>query len=131
MLQNVRAVCSPKTKVYVRCHPWTSRHGGHLYLTINRAYAHILLSDETLAKIECEPVRKITRPLSTYDKIFNDSGFNINSVDKIIRPMEKLLVSADVAAAFEQRLSGETTANQQWQKHVLPIEFIDYVLTSE
>jgi len=55
IMNRVARVCGPETIVRVRCHPWTSRHGAHLYESINRAYAHILLSEETLAKYLKEP----------------------------------------------------------------------------
>lgn len=41
ILNNIKSVCRNGTKVYVRCHPYTSRHGGHLYKDDNRAYLHL------------------------------------------------------------------------------------------
>lgn len=123
-LSFVRKCATPNTIIKVRCHPWTSRHGGHLYETINKAYAHILLSDEEYQKHAKVKVRRITRPIAEYTKIFESSGFKIANCDKLSIPTEKLFSSEYLIKAFDSRLVG----NANWQSFVLPMTFIDYVL---
>lgn len=124
MLRDICSVCTANTTIRIRCHPWTSRHGGHLYLTLNKAYSHILLSDEALAKQKCEPVRKIARPLRDYKSLFDEGGFEIKSMNKISRPLERLFESPALVVAFKKKLN----VDRNWQASVLPIEFIDYIL---
>ncbi len=40
------------TKIYARCHPWTSRHGGHLYHSLNKAFAHLVFTRDELAELK-------------------------------------------------------------------------------
>lgn len=112
------------TIIKVRCHPWTSRHGGHLYETINRAYAHILMSSDELKKHCIEKTREIKRPLAEYQKIFKNSGFKILSLNKIQTPLEPIFKSPQFVSIFQKILGGD----QKWQEDVLSISFVDYVL---
>lgn len=122
----VRGCATSDTVINVRCHPWTSRHGGHLYETINRAYAHILLSEEEYQKHATVKVRKITRPLAEYAKIFQKAGLIVcNEETHMSRiPMEEMFLSEHLVKMFSAKLSGDA----DWQSHVLSLAFIDYKL---
>lgn len=67
-----------KSVVFVRCHPWTSRHATHLYKQgINKAYIHLFLTDEEISRYlpEGEKVlftRKEKTPFETYRWWFRD-----------------------------------------------------------
>ena len=65
--------------VYVRCHPWASRHGGHLYRKLNKAYAHLAVDEVHLRKMGYVPevMRKVLRPLKHYKEIIAGSGFTV------------------------------------------------------
>jgi len=123
----VRGCATSDTVINVRCHPWISRHGGHLYETINRAYAHILLSEEEYQKHATVKVRKITRPLAQYAKIFENAGLIVcNEETHMSRiPMEEMFLSEHLVKMFSAKLSG---GDADWQSHVLPLAFIDYKL---
>ena len=123
-MRQVRAVSDKDTVIRVRCHPWTSRHGAHLYHSINKAFAHILLSDAELQKHMTEPVRKVTRPLAEYKTIFESAGLQIESMRKSETALEPLFQTPELVAAFEKKLGH----NQKWQQSVLPITFVDFVL---
>jgi SAM-dependent methyltransferase len=124
VLTNVAKVSNPNTMIRIRCHPYTSRHGGHLYETINRAFAHILLSEETLAKHLKGPMRKIKRPMAEYRTLFDEAGFRVVSFDKQSAPLEPLFKTPQMVEIFRMRLDG----NRDWQESVLPITFIDFIL---
>ena len=133
----VCSVSNADTIIRVRCHPWTSRHGGHLYNSINKAFAHILLSDEEYKKHSTEPVRKIKRPLMEYSKIFEAAGLKTVQIDVTGTKLEELFTTKELQDAFEDRLQfgegdqekGEhKQADGEWQSHVLPMSFIDYIL---
>ena len=123
-LKNVKDICGKNAKVYVRCHPFTSRHGTHLYKKFNKAYAHLLLSDEDLKEYGGEETAEIKTPIKTYEDLFKESGFKIQSTDIIKTPMEEIFKSEDIAELFR----GKVTHGINWQEHVLPIDFVDYVI---
>tara|TARA_R110000868_G_scaffold20153_12_gene85654 strand:+ start:112 stop:975 length:864 start_codon:yes stop_codon:yes gene_type:complete len=120
----VRKCATPDAVINVRCHPWTSRHGGHLYETINRAYAHILLSEEEYQKHTSVKVRKITTPMNEYRSVFEKTGFTIDSIIKSTISIEPIFQTPQFVEKFRQKLDGDS----DWQKVVLPITFADFVL---
>ena len=82
VMQKVAEVTTEESKIYVTTHPWLSRHGGHSYTKINKAFVH-LFSTET-NEIYCN---RVLSNFGTYQKIFNDndlfiSEYNIRS-DKV------------------------------------------------
>jgi 2-polyprenyl-3-methyl-5-hydroxy-6-metoxy-1,4-benzoquinol methylase len=123
-LRRAAVVSSRETVVRVRCHPYTSRHGGHLYESINKAYAHILLSEETLAKHLKEPVRKVKKPMGEYRALFDEAGFKLESTNKTLTPLEPLFRTPQMVEIFRMHLDGD----KEWQEAVLPIAFVDFVL---
>lgn len=130
-LSFVRKCATSNTIIKVRCHPWTSRHGGHLYETINKAYAHILLSDEEYQKHAKVKVRKIKRPLVEYKSIFEEAGFLVSNIEKLSLPMEKMFGTDEFARLFTTRLtvdSDSLATDKTWQSQVLAFTFVDYVL---
>lgn len=75
VLDKVRSVLAPNGTVYVRCHPWCSRHGTHLYRSVNKAFAHLVLPQENLPH---QPhTLKIKKPHETYHEWFHKAGFTI------------------------------------------------------
>jgi len=65
---------------HVRLHPWTSRHGGHLYEQVNRAFLHLAMTPDELMKngIKLEHNQKVSRPIAVYEKWFSQSGFSFD-----------------------------------------------------
>jgi len=76
MVEKVMEVSGDKTRIYIRCHPWCGRHGGHLYNSINKAFVHMVFSDEELEQLGVDtslsPTQKVIRPVMTYDNLFNN-----------------------------------------------------------
>ncbi len=79
ILNKIRHLCKAQTKVFLRLHPWSSRHGAELYHILNKAYIHIIFSDEELKKLGLNVGfnNKVKYPLITYDKWINEAGFKI------------------------------------------------------
>lgn len=126
VVDSLNELITDKTIIKIRCHPWTSIHGGHMYETLNKAYAHLLLSDETIAKYQKEYCNKIDRPVMTYDKLFEKFkriGYIVhrmhwnNSITNVIRDKSIMKLITD-------RVNGDPA----WQEAVLPIEYIDFTL---
>jgi 2-polyprenyl-3-methyl-5-hydroxy-6-metoxy-1,4-benzoquinol methylase len=66
-------------KIFVRFHPWTSRHGSHSYETTNKAYIHLALTPDELAKedIQTESVTRLNKPLATYESWANQAQLSV------------------------------------------------------
>jgi 2-polyprenyl-3-methyl-5-hydroxy-6-metoxy-1,4-benzoquinol methylase len=81
LLSKIKSVLSDSGKVFVRCHPWCSRHGGHVYKKLNKAFAHLVFTEEELKSmgIEVEFNHKIVFPIKTYNELFKEAGFNVEN----------------------------------------------------
>lgn len=70
----IKSILKDDGMICLFAHPWTSSHGGHLYETINKAYAHLFLDNDILDEL-CPtrvPCTKITRPMAHYKTILED-----------------------------------------------------------
>lgn len=79
VLEKAKSVLSDNGKIYLRCHPWCSRHGGHYYRQINKAFVHLVFTEEELNKMNYkleEKNNKIIFPIKTYNDIIKNSGLN-------------------------------------------------------
>jgi 2-polyprenyl-3-methyl-5-hydroxy-6-metoxy-1,4-benzoquinol methylase len=79
VLKNIHKVCDPEAEIFCRCHPWTSPHGGHLYKKLNKAYVHLVFSEQEISQLgyTLEHVQKEVFPIAAAKKWFVDSGFEI------------------------------------------------------
>lgn len=78
-LKKLRSVMQPKGRVFVRCHPWFSRHATHLYRQINKAYVHLVFTKEELEMLNYKGmyITRMELPMKSYMKMFANSGFNV------------------------------------------------------
>lgn len=86
-LIKVRTLLSNRGRIYVRMHPWCSKHGGHLHKTINKAFAHILLDEIEQMRFFGAAgifVQKLVNPVKVYRDWFAHAGFTIEE-ETIIR----------------------------------------------
>lgn len=116
-LKDVAAKVNPKGKLYVRCHPWTSRHGTHLYHQINKAFIHLFLTPEELASLKL--IDKLTYKYTPTNYIdwFNQAGLKVLSTDVITTPIEPI---------FSQ-LINRGLFDSSYLK-LMNISFVDYIL---
>lgn len=72
-LKQVRELFRPETTAYVRCHPWCSRHGGHLYNNkLNKAWVQLVFTEEEMSEMNhpLPELQKILFPIKTYKNWF-------------------------------------------------------------
>lgn len=128
-LRQVQSVLKPEGRVYVRNHPWSARHGGHLYEKINKAHLHLVLDEVELVRLggyECEPNIKVVKPLDTYRHWFEQTGFQIKSEIPIREEIDTSLI--EHPAVFER-------LKELWEdpSEMMPnmeIGFVEYILES-
>jgi len=77
VLQTVRSLGRSGTTVHCHCHPWSGRHGGHLYHTINKAFVHLVFSEEELEQLgyEVDAAQRVVSPQVTYQEWLTEAGF--------------------------------------------------------
>lgn len=124
LMKLVKGMCSAETKVFVRCHPWMSRTGGHLYKKLNKAWIHLVFTEEELAKMNCriENVRKYNYPLKTQSVWFNASGFETVQLDTISTIVEPFFQKPQIAERINVEFDGTFPEPQMKQN------FNDYIL---
>lgn len=95
-IARLKDVLSPDGLIWARCHPWSSRHGGHVYNVSNKAYAHLAFSQEDLIKYgaESDCVLKEHDPLSFYWQKFKD--FNVSKETITLQSLENYFLQPSV-----------------------------------
>lgn len=127
VLEKLASVCNSNTIIKCRCHPWTSIHGGHLYEKLNRAFAHLLLSEEEIIANQSTGTTRIMRPLATYKRLLTQH-FDILSTEPVTIKMSedvRFILSDD---NIIKRIKQSTGGDKEWQSTVLTHEYIDYIL---
>jgi cyclopropane fatty-acyl-phospholipid synthase-like methyltransferase len=96
VLEKAKSVLAQDGTIYLRCHPWSGRHGGHAYKKINKAFINLVFSDEELTELGLvlEPNQKIVYPIKTYDTAIRNVG--------LVKQSEAELDTQEVEEFFEQ-----------------------------
>lgn len=126
ILKQASSVLAGGGKIYVRTHPWSSRHGGHLYLNKNLSFLHLIFDEIELLRlfgIESEHNIKIIKPEETYDSWIKESGLDIKN---------KILVQSEVEEFFKYPSAVNERLQKIWGESdfskYLEIDFIEYIL---
>jgi 2-polyprenyl-3-methyl-5-hydroxy-6-metoxy-1,4-benzoquinol methylase len=119
VLAKIKLLCHKDTKVFLRCHPWSSRHGGHLYQHINKAFIHLIFTNEELKRLGYKPdySRKVISP-STYENWFSSMGFEVEKKDVIENRYEMFLKNKIIS----ERIKSCQIEHPE-------ISFVDYIIT--
>ena len=130
LLKQAASVLSDNGKIYLRCHPWCSRHGGHLYRQINKAFVHLVLSEKELEqlgyKLE-EPNLKVFYPIATYNEIINNSNLKLKNLDVERQDHEEFFEKNQIVRERIKKLF--TKSNDPFPAFQLAQCFVEYVLT--
>jgi 2-polyprenyl-3-methyl-5-hydroxy-6-metoxy-1,4-benzoquinol methylase len=127
-LTKVAKQLAPSGKLYLRLHPWTSRHGTHLYHDLNKAFVHLVFTEEELrqlipySKYE-EPSIKVCTPINTYENIIKQSGLKIVRRREIQEKVEPFFKIPKIAERIQR-----TTKFDKFPEYQLGMQFIDYIL---
>ena len=119
----------------MRCHPWTSRHGTHLYKQLNKAYLHLVFSEDELYAMGLKETKATVflEPLETYRKMISDAGLKILNEDHINHPVE-LFFTHEEAILRRIKEKWANSKNQafatgkEFPREMLEIQFVDFVL---
>ena len=136
VLRQIANIKTPGGKIYVRCHPWCCRHGAHLYKTLNKAFAHLVFTDEELLSMGVRPdkVNVILHPRSAYSQYFKVAGLETVSfqpIDELVEPffVENQLVSARIKSHWIGKSTEESLkSGKGFPKFQIQQSFLDFVL---
>lgn len=128
-LAEMKGVLSPGGRIYVKNHPWSSRHGGDLYKKINKAFIHLIFDESELMRIGNHQLSynlRITRPISTYRDWFSRAGLKIKSEIPITQSVDEFFLRPSVQ--YDRLLRNwrpeEMVENMQ-------VRFVEYILESD
>jgi len=128
ILKKMKSVLAPQGKIYMRCHPLTSRHATHLYHNLNKAYAHLVFTEEELRKIVPESIYKENNisspyPLKGYDQIIKDSGLQVFDKSEVREKPEDFFKTPMIADRIKRN-----TGHKDFPYHQMSLQFINFVL---
>jgi len=129
ILMSARQLLKPNGKIFLRCHPWTGRHGGHLYKQINKAFVHFLFTKEELEKMGYVTDQKIVtmlHPEGTYLYSINKANLKIIS-QNCQRYIDSFFQTPVIVKQVEQLYAESLKKgwSVEWGQ-----EFCDYILTN-
>jgi 2-polyprenyl-3-methyl-5-hydroxy-6-metoxy-1,4-benzoquinol methylase len=76
-LTDAKSLLGDGGKIYLRCHPWCGRHGGHCYRKVNKAFVHLIFTEKELDEMGFTPEEKTNKvlfPLGNYSEMIEESG---------------------------------------------------------
>jgi 2-polyprenyl-3-methyl-5-hydroxy-6-metoxy-1,4-benzoquinol methylase len=127
----VRELLAPGGSVYLRCHPWTSRHGSHLYEAgVNKAFLHLTMTPAEMvdAGLPRLPNVRIARPLATYQAVFKAAGFEIREKRVQPEPIETFFGGELLKRIIDVTWGGK--ASKEEALKIMTNSFIDYDLVA-
>ncbi len=135
-LREIKSLLAPHGKIYVRTHPWCSRHGTHLYRQINKAYMHMIFTNEEIEAMgyKQEKIRKILTPMIDYSTLFSRAGLKIHKGPNAVKEgVEQFFIKHKILA---QRIinnfrnsAREDLRNGKFPTGPMEFQFVDYILT--
>ena len=128
IMAHIKYLTAAAATVYVRCHPWTSRHASHLpKIGLNKAYIHLFLTYEEIVDLGFQPMftRIEKDPQEAYRWWFKD--FRVTKE----KPIKLWVDDFFRVPAFKDLLAMEQQLDPNGVDRFLDlmeINFIDYVL---
>lgn len=129
LLKKAKEVLADNGKIYVRFHPFTSRHATHLYHDLNKAYVHLVFTEEELKTLipeskYAEPSLGVIYPINTYTHFITEAGLKIVSKRETKETVEPFFKIPKIAKRIMER-----TKSNKFPEFQLGLQFIDMILS--
>jgi 2-polyprenyl-3-methyl-5-hydroxy-6-metoxy-1,4-benzoquinol methylase len=128
VLKKAASVLTDDGSIYMRVHPFTSRHATHHYTSINKAYIHLVFTPEELKQLI--PVDEyasenigVTYPVKTYPEFIAQAGLKIITDRRTTDTVEPFFRIPKIAERIMKN-----TKMPQFPEFQMSIQFLDYVL---
>lgn len=133
ILEKTKDLRTENTRTFIRCHPWCSRHGAHLHTQINKAFVHIVFSDEELQIMGYKPkfTHRLLDPLTSYRKLFQKIGFTILAEEVTKTPVEPMFhTNEKILRRIKEKWQTMTgySDDRRFPREYLEIEAVDFTL---
>lgn len=128
VMKKLKSILAPDGKIYARMHPFVSRHANHYYHTLNKAFVHLIFTDEELEKITGKKpdvhVNKVFYPYRQYGEVFkkaNIKTISSNTIENEVEPYFKdnKMITDRIVKRFNLF---------ELPLHQMTMSFIDFVL---
>lgn len=125
-LEKLKSISKKETIISIRCHPYTSPHGGHLYQQLNKSYVHLIFTDEEIKKLGLKQIftQKILRPQFQYKKWFEQSNMQILKFEEIKIDIDDFFRTTNVVLKRIPQID----ENIRFPEHQMSQAFNDYKL---
>lgn len=128
LLNKAKEVLKDNGKIYMRVHPFTSRHATHLYHDLNKAFVHLVFTEEELKQLvpesqHAEESTGVLFPLRTYNEYVAKAGLKAINRRDITEKVEPFFKIPKIA----ERIIGVTKMGN-FPEFQMSMQFIDYVL---
>lgn len=132
MLLKIKSLLAEDAKVYVRCHPWAGRHGGHIYKKINKAFVHLVFAEDELRELGVENFdynHKILYPIKSYAEIFEKAGFDKKNQEVDTQEVESFFGSNNLVKSRIMNSFGINSWGEDPPRFQMSQCFLDFTLT--
>jgi 2-polyprenyl-3-methyl-5-hydroxy-6-metoxy-1,4-benzoquinol methylase len=128
VLKEVASLLSPTGKIYMRTHPFTAKHATHLYHDLNKAFLHLVFTEDELKQIVpdakyAEKNLGVTTPLLSYGNWIEEAKLAVVHKREIRDKVESFFKIPQVAERIMKNTKMTTFPEFQ-----MSIQFVDYVL---
>jgi 2-polyprenyl-3-methyl-5-hydroxy-6-metoxy-1,4-benzoquinol methylase len=135
VLKKAKSIKSQNGRIYMRCHPWTSRHATHLYKKLNKAYLHLIFSKNELYGMGYKGIEtnKFIDPISEYKQFIEEAGLKIAVEETITHPLEIFFthnkeILRRIKANWKDSFDPELASGSEFARDAIELQFIDYIL---
>lgn len=136
LLEKIRDITNPtEGEIYVRCHPWCSRHATHNYHEVNKAYIHLVFTEDELKQMGLtpEPNAKIVHPIGEYKKWFTGAGLKIKHESIMREKIEPFFANnEEIRSRIQEHWSdspnNDFKTGKTFPSFQLEQQFLDFVL---
>lgn len=129
VLKKLKDILSPEGRIYMRCHPFTSRHATHLYHDLNKAYIHLVFSPEEIKQIIPQSNYEehnigVVYPIKTYTDYVAEAGLNVINRRDLTEKVENFFKIPKIAERIIRNIKFDNFPEFQ-----MSLQFIDFVLS--
>ena len=126
ILQKVAELTNESSKIFVRCHPFSARHGTHMYRKLNKAYIQLVFTDEELQTMGLtNDIKQRTYfPVSSNNSWFADAKFKVINHDIVKTLVEDFFKNNKLVS---QRIM-RSEYNKSFPDYQMSQVFNDYIL---
>jgi hypothetical protein len=118
LLPVLKTLMSRNSRIIMRTHPWTSRHGGHQWSIKNLSHVHLF------EELDLEYNVKVCRPLGFYERLISAAKLKVQSKKVWRTPVPKRVLEAE--DKLTKKLGLEDVPERT--SMILEVDYIDYFL---